>query len=118
MYLLDRRGKVLSKATDQAKAESPSGPSPVHRMEFSIESKSLYILAQNLFSFASLYLINPKRKADLIYITTVKLRYSAVQWALIPVPNKQGQMISVDAGGHHLILQICLKYDTKTDEDK
>ena len=44
MYLLDRRGKVLSKATDQARAESPSGPNPVQRIEFSIVSKSNYIL--------------------------------------------------------------------------
>ena len=113
-FLLDRRGKVKSKATDMAQAISLSGPNPVHRMEFTVHEKCIYLVAQNLFSFLNLYLVNPLRTADLIYIRTITMNDSAVLWPLIPIPGKPGYMISSGAGIIQNLLHVSINYGLST----
>ena len=73
LFLMNRLGKLLAMDSDQANSTSASGPNPIHRMEFCVSKTRIFIVTQNLFSFVSLYLVNPKVKATLSYIKTLQL---------------------------------------------
>ena len=107
MFLLSRQGKVKSKVTGIVHTISRTSHNPVHRMEFIIYEKCIYLVAQNLFAVVSLFLVNPRRAADLIYIRTNDKLGTSVQWPLIPIPGKPGYMLSSESC--HL-LQISLNY--------
>ena len=92
IYLMNRSGKLLSMDTDRANAKS--GSNPVHRMEFRVSKKHLFIVRQNLFGFVSLYLVNPTIKATLSYIKTVQFESSGVNWTLVAMPAKRDYLIS------------------------
>lgn len=105
--LLDRRGRYQSKATNSANAYYIGGPNTIHSVEFSAFKKRLYLVAQHLFSFVSLYVINPLRKAKIFYIGTIVTKINDVKWHLIPVSSNPDQFISAAIEPFHM-LQIKL----------
>ena len=57
---------------------------PIPRINFRYYRKSVYIVSNSaLFSFASLYLINPKRIADIMHFKNITLSGSSVHWPLV-----------------------------------
>ena len=112
--LLDRRGRFQSKATDSENATFSRGPNNIHRMEFSFFEKRLFLVTQHLFNFVSLYVINPLKTAQIIYIRTILIGHCIVLWSLVSVPSKQGQLISSTDTKMNRILQIKLCHSSDT----
>ena len=110
LYLIDRSGKLLGMDSDRANARS--GSNPVHRMEFCVSKKRIFIVIQNLFSFVSLYLVNPTLKATLSYIRTVHLETGGVKWTLVAIPARKDHLISVTRSGVQSMLQVRLDNDS------
>ena len=106
LYLMNRSGRILAIDTDRANAKFPSGPNPIHRMEFCVSKTRIFIVTQNLFSFVSLYLVNPKVKATLSYIKTLQFKSSGVNWALVIMPAKRDHLISATHTSIHSLLKI------------
>ena len=106
IILVSLRGKVQGSATDNGKSKSASGPNPVHKMSFCTCQKRFYIVAQDLFTHISLYLVNRKRAAELHYLRTVTIKNEDVNWSLVSLPASTGQLISVNNIGHHRLLTI------------
>lgn len=61
--LLDRKGRFMSMASDCGIFQSYNRRNPIHRMEFCVWSRCVFLVAQNLKSAVSLYAVNSKRTA-------------------------------------------------------
>ena len=103
---MNRSGRLLGMDTDRANALTSSNP--VHRMEFCVSKKRIFIVTQNLFGFVSLYLANPTLKATLSYIRTVQFESSGVNWTLVLLPARKDHLISTIHTGIRYMLKIKL----------
>ena len=116
VWLLDRKGNVLNSAVDVNKGGMSSNT--FHRMEFRQSNKCDYLVAQNLFNLASLFLINPKRKAEIHFIRKIVVRSAGVSWSLEAIPGKRDQLVSGCNSIKTELLKITLNYDTEKDGNK
>ena len=110
--LLARNGKFLSKANDSGNPKFVGGPNTTHSMEFSVHDRRVYLIAQSLFTYVNLYLINDKRQAEIVYIRSVNIEENSINWTLVSMPCYAGNLISANMSGKHRMLQITVK-DTK-----
>ena len=108
--LLDRKGRFMSRTTDEGKPVFLGGPNTIHRMEFTVFEKHVYLVALNLFTFVSLYLINPRSRADIIYIRSVRIHENNINWTLVSLPSQPGGLITANQSGKSKMLQISLNY--------
>ena len=108
--LLDRKGRFMSRTTDEGKPVFLGGPNTIHRMEFTVLEKHVYLVALNLFTFVSLYLINPRSRADIIYIRSVRIHENNINWTLVSLPSQPGGLITANQSGKSKMLQISLNY--------
>ena len=81
--LLTRNGRFLSKANDRGNPKFEGGPNTTHRMEFSVYDRCVYLIAQSLFTYVNLYVINDKRKAEIVYIRSVRVEENSINTKLI-----------------------------------
>ena len=106
--LLDRQGRFMSRTTDEGKLVFLDASNTIHRMEFTVFKRHVYLVALSLFTFVSLYLINPRRKADIIYIRSVRILENSVNWTLVSLPSATGGLITANQYGELKMIQISL----------
>ena len=104
--LLERRGRFMSRTTDERKPLFLVGPNTIHRMVFIVFEKHVYLVELNLFTFVSLYLINPRRKSNIIYIRSVRSLENNINWTLGSLPSQAGGLISANPYGTSKMHQI------------
>ena len=93
--LLDFKGKVLSTNNDNRDSLSALlNQNPIHKMQFIALKRHIYLAAQNHYSSVSLYLVNPKVKADLHHIRTVEIAGGQYNLPLIPIQSQPGHLIT------------------------
>ena len=103
--LLNRQGRFLSQVSDSGVIQKQQWRgNPIHRMEFCSLKKCVFIVAQNLFSAVSLYVVNPKKTAVIHLIREIMIKKDDLIRALVSLPD--GQMISGSQSGTHRMLQV------------
>ena len=113
--LLNRNGKLLSTSNDNGYSKPLPRKTPIHNMQFIIVKHRIYLVTQNLFSFVSLYLINPKSKAAIHYIRSVIIALEEINWPLIPIPSQPGHLITSNYQNSCRLMQIYLNYEKDAD---
>ena len=116
VWLLDRKGKLMSSAADVDKGGVSFNV--FHRMEFCQANKCGYLLAQSLFNFVSLFLINPKARPEIHFIRKVLGRDGGISWSLLAIPGKRDWLISCCNTMKADLLKITLNYDPEDNERK
>ena len=80
-------------------------------MQFIALKFHIYLAAQNHYSSVSLYLVNPKLKADLHYIRTVEISDGQYNLPLIPMPSQPCHLITCSNNISCRVMQINLNYE-------
>ena len=109
--LLNRNGKLLSTSNDNGYSKPLPRKTPIHNMQFIVLKHRIYLVAQNLFTFVSLFLINPKSQAAIHYIRSVTIEVDGYNWPLIPIPSQPGHLITCSNGITCRLMQINLNYE-------
>ena len=109
--LLTRDGKFMSKATDSGNPKFEGGHNTTHRMEFSLYGRRLYLIAQSLFTYVNLYVVNDKRQAEIVYIRSVIIEENSIHWTLITLSCNAGNLITVNMPGQHRMIKIRINDD-------
>ena len=110
LWLMDRRGKILSKANDCGESKDGTAQT-IHRMEFCVVNKHLYLFTQQLFCISTLFLINPRRRASIHFINSFNIMDSGVSWQLIAIPANRHKLISGCSDKYACMVTITQKRD-------
>ena len=100
----------MSMASDGGDVQSYSLGNPIHRMEFCVTKRIVFLVAQNLFSAVSLYAVNSKRTAMIHLIKEILIEQDELIRALISLPGQPGQLVSCSQNKKHRMMQVKFYY--------
>ena len=72
--LMDRKGRFMSMASDSGIVQRYAMGNPIHRMEFCLSKRSVFLVAQNLFSAVSLFAVNSKSMSVIHLIREILIK--------------------------------------------
>ena len=106
VYLLERKGKVIDRASVPLYSKIVAAENTVHRMEFLAKAGTMFLVVMTGYGVAILMALVESRPPKLASIARVEMPDRDLTWHVSKFRGRSGSLIVGRSQGHHLILRL------------